>query len=101
MDYPPYLDTRFTVRGNLRCDGVGGMLLAESNEGQRLAVRWFPPHAGGEVALEALGLLPAQPSVPRVAGAGLEVSCAWAAVDFPDGALLDISKPLEPQRVAE
>src|SRR5262245_13750204 len=114
MDYPEILDQRFTVRGTLRCDGVGGMLLAETKpadaagpeapvkaEGLRVAVRWFPPHASGEEALVALRKLPVHPTLPKLVASGADPGCAWAAFDFPDGELLDARQAMAATRLAD
>jgi serine/threonine protein kinase len=92
MDYPPILDTKFKVKGPLRCDGVGGMLLAEVEGGDRVAVRWFSPGTGGPDAVEALKKLPLHASLPSLITFGQEAACDWAAVDYPDGELLDVRK---------
>src|SRR5581483_787281 len=92
MAYPAILDTKFRVKSRMRCDGMGGMVLALTPEGQRVAVRWFAADSGGLDALAALGTLPAHPALPRVLGCGQEPSCVWAAIEHPDGALLDVRK---------
>ncbi|MBK7861534.1 MAG: protein kinase [Archangiaceae bacterium] len=98
--HPLALDERFSIRGSLRCDGVGGLLLAE-RDGRRVAVRWFPPSVAGEEAVLALQRLPLHPALPRVEGSGVESSCVWVSFDFPEGELLDASAALPAERVAD
>ncbi len=78
--------------GPLRCDGVGGMALAQQN-GRRVAVRWFPLGGAGGAAAQALDALPVHPAVPAVVSRGSDPASEWTAFDYPEGELL--SKRLE------
>src|SRR5258706_16413977 len=92
MDYPPLLEGKFDIKGPLRCEGVGGMLLAHERERsgvtRSIAVRWFPPEAQGAQALALLRTLPEHAALAKVVGLGEELVCDWVAIDFPDGKML-------------
>ncbi|MBL8950252.1 MAG: protein kinase [Myxococcaceae bacterium] len=80
-------ETKLELLGPLRCDGVGGMALAQ-HEGRRVAVRWFPLGGAGPAATAALAALPAHPAVPEVVSRGADAASEWTAFDYPEGELL-------------
>ena len=65
------LEARFKVRSPLRCDGVGSLECAEEVEsGRRMAIRWMPLDANGEIAAKTVEKLPVHPTLPRIRGSG-------------------------------
>ena len=85
----PELDPRFQIRAPLRCDGIGRLDCAEDSvSGERLAVRWVPLDANGELAVKACEKLPAHPTLPRILQTGQVGASAFVALDFPMGETL-------------
>lgn len=83
------LDPKIRIRAPLRCEGIGRLDCAEDTEsGMRMAVRWLPLEANGEVAAKAVSELPEHPTLPRIRQTGRVGSAAYVAMDFPDGRLL-------------
>ncbi len=83
------LDPRIKIRAPLRCDGIGSLDCAEDAEsGERMAVRWLPLEAGGDLAARAVQELPPRPTLPRIRQTGRVGSAAYVAMDFPEGKLL-------------
>ena len=82
------LDGRFTMKGPLRCGGVGSLLCAEDKDGARTAIRMIPQMAQGEEAVAAALRMPLHPMLPRTVGSGLLEDSSWVAIDFPEGELL-------------
>jgi hypothetical protein len=83
------LDPRIRIRAPLRCDGIGRLDCAEDTvSGERLAVRWLPLDANGELAVKACEKLPAHHALPRILQTGQVGGSAFVALDFPDGEML-------------
>lgn len=83
------LDPRYRIRAPLRCDGIGRLDCAEDAEsGARLAVRWVPLEANGELAVKACEKLPVHPTLPRILQTGQVGTSAFVALDFPKGETL-------------
>ncbi|MGV3623529.1 MAG: protein kinase domain-containing protein [Archangium sp.] len=83
------LDPRFRIRAPLRCDGIGRLDCAEDSvSGERLAVRWVPLDANGELAVKACEKLPTHPTLPRILQTGSVGASAFVALDFPMGETL-------------
>ncbi len=92
------LDPRFRIRAPLRCDGIGRLDCAEDSvSGERLAVRWVPLEANGELAVKACEKLPQHPTLPRILQTGQVGVSAFVAIDFPMGETLAArgEEPLE------
>lgn len=92
------LDPRFRIRAPLRCDGIGRLDCAEDAvSGDRLAVRWVPLEANGELAVKACEKLPQHPTLPRILQTGQVGVSAFVAIDFPMGETLAArgEEPLE------
>ncbi|MBS1150578.1 MAG: protein kinase, partial [Myxococcaceae bacterium] len=89
------LDGRFTVKGPLRCAGVGSLVCAQDNkDGARTAIRLIPQLAQGKEAVAAALRMPLHPVLPRALGSGALNDSAWVALDFPEGELLTNRIPL-------
>lgn len=83
------LDPRIRIRAPLRCDGIGRLDCAEDTvSGDRLAVRWVPLEANGELAVKACEKLPSHHALPRILQTGQVGGSAFVALDFPDGEML-------------
>lgn len=88
------LDGRFTVKGPLRCAGVGSLMCAEDKDGSRTAIRVIPQVARGVEAIAAALRMPQHPVLPRTLGSGAMNDSSWVAIDFPEGELLTHRIPL-------
>ena len=89
------LDGRFTMKGPLRCAGVGSLMCAEDRDGARTAIRLIPQIAQGKEAVAAALKLPVHPVLPRALGSGALEDSSWVAIDFPEGELLTHRIPLD------
>lgn len=90
------LEGRFTVKGQLRCSGVGSLVCAEDNkDGARTAIRLIPEVAQGKAAVAAALKMPVHPVLPRAIGSGAFNGSSWVAIDFPEGELLAQKLPLD------
>gem|GEM_PF-1934248 len=89
------LDGRFTMKGPLRCAGVGSLMCAEDKDGARTAIRLIPQAAQGKEAVAAALKLPQHPVLPRALGSGAMEDSSWVAIDFPEGELLTHRIPLD------
>lgn len=96
------LDPRYRIRAPLRCDGIGRLDCAEDAvSGERLAVRWVPLDANGELAVKACEKLPTHPTLPRILQTGQVGASAFVALDFPMGETLAArgEEPLESEQL--
>ncbi len=90
------LEGRFTVKGHLRCAGVGSLVCAEDkHDGSRTAIRLIPEMASGQAAVAAALKMPVHPVLPRAIGSGASNGSSWVAIDFPEGELLAQKSPLD------